>query len=147
MIALDTNILVYAHRTEAPKHDRAMIWLRHLAEGEIPWGLPVFAIGEFIRVVTHRRVFAPPSTIVQAIAAMEGLLAGPSVRLLGPGPDHVRHFHALVKAAEATGNLVFDAQIAALCREHGIDSLLTEDRDFNRFPGLRLIMLDDDPVV
>ena len=145
MIALDTNVLVYAHRTEAPKHARALSWLTHLAEGDTPWGLPVFALGEFLRVVTHRSIFSPPSPLAKAIPAMESLLASPSIRLISPGPDYVQHFHALVKTTEATGNLVFDAQIAALCREHGIETLLTEDRDFSRFPGLRLITLDSDP--
>lgn len=145
MIAVDTNILVYAHRTEAPKHDLARKWLLHLAEGDIPWALPVFSLGEFVRVVTHRSIFTPPSTLEQAIAALENLLESPSIRLLNPGPDYFRHLFNLLRSAEASGNLTFDAQIAALCREHGVDTLLTEDRDFKRFHGLRMVTLEREP--
>ena len=73
MIALDTNILVYAHRTEVAKYKKALKWLHYLAEGDIPWGLPIFCVGEFIRVVTHRRVFDPPSTLIEATGALEQL--------------------------------------------------------------------------
>ena len=145
MIAVDTNILVYAHRTEAPKHNRARQWLIHLAENDIPWGLPVFSLGEFVRVVTHRSIFSPPSTLQQATTALENLLQSPTVRLLNPGPDYIHHLFDMLHSAEVSGNLVFDAQIAALCREHGVDSLLTEDRDFSRFHGLRMITLESDP--
>jgi len=145
VIAVDTNILVYAHRTGAPKHERARQWLVSLAEGDVPWGLPVFALGEFVRVTTHRAIFSPPSTIEQAAAALENLLESPSIRLLNPGPDYPRHLLHLIRSAAATGNLAFDAQMAALCREHGVDRLLTEDRDFARFPELRLISLEQDP--
>lgn len=145
MIAVDTNILVYAHRTAAPKHEQARQWLKSLAEGDVPWGLPAFVLGEFVRVTTHRSIFSPPSTIEQSVTALENLLVSPSVRLLNPGPDYHRHLLHLIRSAAATGNLAFDAQIAAVCREHGVDRLLTEDRDFTRFPGIRLIDLEQDP--
>lgn len=61
-----------------------MPWLRHLAEGGIPWALPVFCVGEFVRIATHRRVVDPPSTIPQALAAIDALMDCPSVRLLSP---------------------------------------------------------------
>ncbi|MGD0725403.1 MAG: PIN domain-containing protein [Spirochaetia bacterium] len=98
-------------------------------------------------MVTHRRVFDPPSTIAQAIDAVDALLESPSVRLLTPSTGHWSLLRASIVASEATGNLVFDAQIAALCREHGVDRLLSEDRDFRRFPTLSLVTLDISPGV
>jgi uncharacterized protein len=145
MIAVDTNVLVAAHRSDAARHQRALVWVRFLSEGREPWAIPVFCLGEFVRVVTHRRVFDPPSTIAQAIDAVDALLESPSVRILMPSPGHWSLLRASIVASEATGNLVFDAQIAALCREHGIERLLSEDRDFKRFPTLNLVTLDVSP--
>ena len=145
MIAVDTNVLVAAHRLDAARHQQAFGWVRSLAEGREPWAIPVFCLGEFARVVTHRRVFDPPSTIAQAIDAVDALLESPSVRILMPTTGHWSLLRASIAAGEATGNLVFDAQIAALCREHGIERLLSEDRDFRRFPALTLVTLDAPP--
>ncbi len=136
MIAVDTNVLVYARRAELPRHADALAALRALATGPAAWGLPVFCVGEFIRVVTHPRLFDPPTAPDAAIDAIDGLLASPSVRLLSPGPRYWTLFGDLVRAGAATGNLVFDAQIAALCLEHGASTILSEDRDFARFPGI-----------
>ena len=146
MIAVDTNVLVYAHRSDATRHERAMLWLRHLAEGMIPWALPVFCIGEFVRIATHRRVFNPPSSIPQALEAVDVILESPSVRLLTPTRLHWPLLRAAITAGETGGNLVFDAQIAAVCREHGVDRILTEDRDFGRFPFLLTVSLADEPA-
>ena len=146
MIAVDTNILVFAHRTETPKHRRALEWLTCLTEGDIPWSLPVFCLGEFVRVVTHRRVFDPPSTLEQATRALEELCKSPSLRLLNPSSGYFRHLLSMLLDAEASGNMAFDAQIAAVCREHGVETLLTDDRDFTRFPYLNILTLDADPA-
>lgn len=145
MIAVDTNVLVAAHRSDAARHQQALAWVRFLAEGQEPWAIPVFCLGEFVRVVTHRRVFDPPSTIPQAIDALDALLESPSARILMPYPGHWSVLRASIVAGEAAGNLVFDAQIAALCREHGVERLLSEDRDFKRFPALNLVTLDVAP--
>lgn len=145
MIAVDTNILVYAHREETSEHRRALTWLAHFAEGIPPWGLPVFCLGEFVRVVTHPRVFDPPTALETALGALLGLLASPSLRLLNPGPRYPALYAHHVRAADARGNLAFDAQIAALCAEHAISALLTADRDFARFPKLHLLSLNDTP--
>jgi hypothetical protein len=146
MTAVDTNVLVYAHRTETARHERAQRWLRHLAEGMIPWALPVFCIGEFVQITTHRRVFDPPSTIPQALEAIDALLDSPSVRLLAPTPLHWPLLREAIRSGETSGNLVFDAEIAALCREHGVERILTEDRDFGRFPFLLTVSLADEPA-
>jgi toxin-antitoxin system PIN domain toxin len=135
VIAVDTNVLVYAHREELPQHRRARTRLIELAEGPARWAIPVFCLGEFLRVVTHPRLFDPPFEVVEASQALDRVLSSPSLVVLTPGD---RFWPLLARAAHdahAIGNLVFDAQIVALCREAGINALLTEDRDFDRFPG------------
>jgi len=141
MIAVDTNVLVYAHREEFPQHRQARRRLTELAEGEVPWAIPVFCVGEFLRVVTHPRALSPPFSTGEACEALGRVLESPGVRVLVPGD---RFWPLLVQAiseGDAAGNLVFDAQLVALCREAGISSLLTEDRDFDRFPGFRTTRL------
>jgi toxin-antitoxin system PIN domain toxin len=141
VIAVDTNILVYAHREELPQHRRARERLVSLAEGAARWAIPVFCLGEFLRVTTHPRLLAPPFSIDEACEALGRILAAPSVDIIVPGD---RFWPLLTRAAgegDASGNLVFDAQIVALCREAGVSVLLTEDRDFDRFPGFRTARL------
>ena len=138
MIAVDTNILVYARRKELPRHGAALQALRALATGAGAWALPIFCASEFVRVVTHPRLFSPPTTPEAALAAIETLLASPSARLLSPGPRYWTLFRDLVRASAVTGNLVLDAQIAAVCLEHGAATILTEDRDFARFAGITI---------
>lgn len=137
MIALDTNILVYARRKETPHHPAALKLLRELAEGDTPWALPWPCVYEFLRVVTHRRVFDPPTPVAAALEDLDQLLTSPSLVLLGEGPAHARHFHAVLAQGRCEGNLVFDAHIAALCLEHGVREILTADEDMRRFPPLR----------
>lgn len=138
MIAVDTNILVYAHRSESPQHGRAQARLRALAEGDARWGLPVFCLGEFVRVVTHPAVFHPASTLAEATAVLEGVLASPSLEVLSPGERYWSLLRDALAEARATGNLAFDAQIVAVCREFGVRVLVTEDRDFRRFADFPL---------
>ena len=142
MIAVDTNILVHAHREESPKHGAALARVVALAESPARWAIPVFCIGEFVRVVTHPRLFDPPYSANEACEALTRLLAAPSVTVVVPGPGYPALLAEAVREANAIGNLVFDAQIVALCRENGVSRLLTEDRDFDRFKGLATEHLD-----
>jgi hypothetical protein len=137
VIALDTNILVYARREETPHHRHALQILTRLAEGEQPWALPWPCVYEFLRVVTHPRVFDPPTDLDVALSDLESLLESPSLVLLGEGPSHREHMRRAVKDGHAEGNLAHDAHIAALCIEHGVRELYTADRDFQRFSGLK----------
>jgi uncharacterized protein len=141
LIAVDTNILVYANREESAHHAAALRAVRLLAEGDEAWALPVHCVGEFLRVVSHDRLFDPPTPVGDAFDAIDSLLASPSVRLLVPGQGYLRLLRSLIDESQATGNLVFDAQIAAVCLEHGATALLTEDRDFARFPRLKPVTL------
>ena len=142
MIAVDTNVLIYAHRRETSLHAVSLRRLTDMAEAEAPWGLPVFCLAEFVRVVTHLRVFRPPSALDVALEFLQRLLESPSLRLLLPGPGYAGLFARACASAAVRGNLAFDAQMAAVCREHGITELLTADRDFARFPDLRPMRLE-----
>lgn len=137
MIAIDTNILVHARREELPHHRKARDLLRGLAEGQTPWALPWPCVYEYLRVVTHPRVFDPPTELGAALTDLDSLMDSPSLVLLGEGPSHRTHLRNAVESGRAVGNLVHDAHIAALLTEHGVDELLTTDRDFARFAGLK----------
>jgi uncharacterized protein len=106
------------------------------------WGLPVFVITEFLRVATHPRALQPPSTLTQAMDAIDRLLASPTARLLSPGDRYWRLLRETLIDSGARGNIVFDAQIVAVCREHGVDTILTQDRDFRRFSNISIQRLD-----
>ena len=138
MIAVDTNVLIYAHRIESEWHEAAVARLVALGEGAARWALPVFCVTEFMRVVTHRRVFNPPSTVEQAADFIETVVASPSCEIVQPGTEFLGWLLATARAADSRGNLMFDAQIAAVCREHGIEGILTNDSDFERFGALHV---------
>lgn len=137
MIAVDTNVLVYAHRRDSTWHDAADAAVRGLAEGNAPWALPWPCIHEFAAVVTHPRIYAPPSTPAQAIDQVDAWLESPSVVLLGEGDTHWEVLREVLQDGQVRGPQVHDARIAALCRRHGVRELWTADRDFSRFPELR----------
>ena len=136
MIALDTNLLVYAHRRDAEWHAEAARHVTELAEGRAAWAIPWPCIHEFLGVVTHARIFAPTSTLAEAIGQVEAWLESPTLVLLPESSAHWSVLRTALETARAVGPLVHDARIAALCREHGVRELWTADRDFSRFPGL-----------
>ncbi|MEY4582841.1 MAG: hypothetical protein RL701_7544 [Pseudomonadota bacterium] len=139
MIAVDTNILVYAHREEFPEHAAAKARVEALCEAAAPWGVPVFCLGEFVRVVTHRKILTPPSSLEEAAGFVDALALSDSFRLLVPDEAYWAELRAAITHARAAGNLVFDAQIAAICVRQGAQ-LLTHDRDFARF-GVQTLSL------
>ena len=139
MRAIDTNVLVYAEVVSSPHHDRSREILEELAEGELPWALPWPCVYEFLRVVTHPRVYHPPTPLEVALSDLRAILGSPCVVLLSETSRHAEVLDRVVRSAGATGNLVHDAHIAALCIEHGVSELITGDRDFARFQGLKVI--------
>lgn len=138
---MDTNILVCAHQERLPKHAKARARLIALAEGYERWAIPVFCLGEFLRVITHPRLFDPPFSAEEACEALDRVLRSPSLAVLVPGERYWPLLDQALREADAIGNLVFDAQLVAVCREAGVSALLTEDRDFARFAGFQTLHL------
>jgi uncharacterized protein len=137
VIAVDTNVLVYAHRRDSPFHDAAAQSVRDLAEDTRPWAIPWPCIHEFFSIATHPRIYDPPSTTGQACAQVDAWLESPSLVLIGEGATHWAMLRTLVSDGKVTGPLVHDARIAALCLAHGVSELWTLNRDFSRFPSLK----------
>lgn len=137
MIALDTNILVYAHRQDSPFHRSALDALDHLGNGSAAWSIPWPCLHEFISIVTHPRIYTPPSPIETALTFLENWLASPSLLLISEGDTHFPRLADLARKAKLTGPRIHDARIAALCLAHGVDLLYTADRDFSNFPELK----------
>lgn len=138
MRAVDSNILIYADREETPQHPTAVEVIRGLATGVEPWAIPWPCIYEYLRVVTHPRVFHPPTPIHEAWGSVESLLASPSIIAVAEGERHREVLGELLRNLPVTGNLLHDAHIAALLIEHGVDEILTADEDFRRFPRLKV---------
>ena len=134
MRAIDTNVLVYAEIVSSAHHEPARRLLVELAEGATPWAIPWPCIYEFLRVVTHPRVFSPPVPAALALEDLTRILASPSLVLLGETDRHPEILQRVVRDSGVTGNLLHDAHIAALCLEHGVSEMVTGDRDFARFP-------------
>jgi toxin-antitoxin system PIN domain toxin len=136
MIAVDTNVLVYAHRPDSPFHPQAAAAVRALAEGGAPWALPWPCVHEFYGVVTHPRLFSQPTPPAIALDQIAAWTESPTVRLLAESPLHLRTLGLLLEPSGLAGPAVHDARIAAICLDHGVRALLTMDRDFSRFPAL-----------
>lgn len=138
MIAVDTNVLAHAHRVDSPWHEAARDAVRGLAEGASPWAIPWPCVHEFLAIVTHPRIFRPPTPLARALDQVDAWLESPALLVLGESETHWATLRAALEAGRVTGPQVHDARIAALCVDHGIDELWTADRDFSRFPGVRV---------
>jgi toxin-antitoxin system PIN domain toxin len=137
MVLLDVNVLVYAHRQDAPHHLQYLSWLEDLINSDHAYGVSDLVLSGFLRVVTHPRVFNPPSGMDKALAFAEELRNQSTCTMINPGPRHWEIFCRLCKTANIKGNLVPDAFLAALAIESGSE-WVTADRDYHRFPGLRV---------
>lgn len=133
MIALDTNILVYAHREESPFHGRAMACVMELAQAAAPWAIPWPCIHEFVAIVTHPRIYNPPTPIAKALDQVDAWLESPTVTMLSEAAGYWPKLRSLLEGGRIAGGQVHDARIVALCRQHGVRTLWSADRDFNRF--------------
>lgn len=138
MIAVDTNILVYAHRADALFHDSAARVLRELAEGSGLWAIPWPCVHEFLAKVTHPRIFKEPTPIELALEQLSGWLHSPSARTIGESDGYFETLANVLIDSKTSGAKVHDARIAALCFSNGVDELWSADRDFSRFAGLRV---------
>lgn len=143
MFVVDTNILIYAADEDSPFHkpcrERLEEWRSQSSAWYVTWGI----LYEFLRVITHSRVFRNPWSIADAWTFMNAVLASPSLDILIPGERHRDLAAEVIKDLPfLSGNLLYDAQTAALMREHGIKRIYTRDTDFHRFPFLEPV----DPV-
>ena len=130
MIAVDTNILVHAHRRDSEWHDRAEPVVRGLAEGTSRWAIPWPCVHEFLAVVTHPRIYKPPTPLDRALDQVDAWMESPSLVLLGEGPTHWLELQGLLRRGRVSGPRVHDVRIAALCAQHGVRTLWSADRDF-----------------
>jgi hypothetical protein len=136
VIAIDTNILVYAHRTDSPFHEAAARSLIEIAEGSAGWSIPWPCLHEFLAVVTNHRIYDPPTSVEVALGFVDALLQSPTVVLLAETETHWPRLRSLAATARTSGGRIHDARIAALCIQHGVRELWSADRDFSRFPAL-----------
>ncbi len=136
MILIDVNILVYAHRADAPNHAAYRQWLEAVIANDYAYGVSDLALSGFLRVVTHPRLFDPPSKMTQAVSFATEVRDQPNCVIISPGERHWSIFMRLCQQPGITGNLIPDAYLAALAIESGSE-WITADKDFGRFPGLK----------
>ena len=138
MIALDTNILVYAHRRESAHHSAANALLKAFAEGDSAWAIPWPCVYEFLSVVTNPRIWKDKATTPAAAwTQTQAWTASPSISLLGETSDFLELLSSLIQRPRVRGAIVHDARVAAICLSNGVEKLFTRDRDFALFPELR----------
>jgi len=137
MLAVDTNVLVYASRTDMPFHDHAAAAVRRVVAGNEPWAIPWPCVHEFLATVTNSRVFVDPTPVERAIDQLEAWHEAGAV-WLGEGADHLRMLGRMTVDGHLTGPRIHDARIAAICVVQGVSELLSADRDFTRFPDLKV---------
>jgi toxin-antitoxin system PIN domain toxin len=138
MIAVDSNLLVYSHREDSPWHESAYARIAELAEGQASWAIPWPCIHEFLAIVTHPRIYDPPTPLEKAISQVDAWMESPSLLLLSESEDYWQQLQSLLQSGKVCGPQVHDARIAALCSYHGVSELWTADRDFGRFPKLKV---------
>ncbi|MFN0192081.1 MAG: type II toxin-antitoxin system VapC family toxin [Aestuariivirga sp.] len=137
MIAVDTNILIYAHRKDSIWHANARACVTRLAEGKSAWAIPWPCIHEFLAIVTHPRIYNPPTPLALALDQVEAWFESPSLTMLGESNDHWDYLKRLATNAKISGPQFHDARIAVLCMAHGVSELWTADRDFSRYSALK----------
>lgn len=137
-IAVDTNILVYAHNRASEWHAPARQAMADIAESAAPWAIAWPCIHEFLAVVTNPRLFQQPGPLESALKQVEAWMESPGLRLIGEMQGHWTEMSRLLRGGRLAGGAVHDARIAAICLEHGVTELWTSDRDFSRMRGLRV---------
>jgi toxin-antitoxin system PIN domain toxin len=136
VIAVDTNLLVYGHREDSGWHEAAFRLLTDLAEGAAPWAIPWPCIHEFLAIVTHPRIYEPPTPLQRALEQVDAWLEAPGLVLLSESPGYWLQLRTSLETGRVVGGQVHDARVAALCRQHGVRELWSADRDFSRFPDV-----------
>lgn len=138
MIGVDTNILVYAHRSDSAFHQPAKELIEILRSGAGSWAIPWPCIHEFVSTVTHPKLFKIPTPLEASFASIDAWLAGGNLHLIGESEGYFEKFRMISEAAKLKGPRIHDARIAALCLHHGVTELWTADRDFAAFPQVKI---------
>ena len=136
MIAVDSNLLIYAHKEGSPFHTAAAELVDSLRHQPGPWAIPWPCIHEFIGIVTHPGIYKPASTLSEALGFLNSLFAAPQLQLLSESSGYFDRLREIATAARLKGPRIHDARIAALCLHHGVRELWSADRDFSAFPQL-----------
>lgn len=136
VIAVDTNILVYAHRAEMPFHEKAKSVVESLAQASSLWAIPWPCLHEFVAIVTNARIFKTPTLLAVAFDVARSLTELPNLNLLSEADGYLEKLQAFALPAKLQGGAIHDARIAAICAYHGVTQLWSSDRDFSRFPAL-----------
>lgn len=139
MIAVDTNILVYAHRGAVPEHEGASQAIARAARDPRGWGITIGSVAEFGRIVTHPRSLGRPSTAGEARRFISALSEQGGARLWQPGPRSASRLLRLAEEQGVSGNRIFDLQIALTAFDNGAEEIWTHDRDFAAFGGLKVV--------
>ena len=137
MIAVDTNILVYAHRVDSEWHEPAAEKIAGLAESSLEWAIPWPCLHEFLAIVTHPRIFKTPTPLKLAAGQVEAWLESPALVVLSENEPYFDVWREIMLGARVIGARVHDARVAALCVSHGIREIWTADRDFSAFKMLK----------
>ena len=138
MIAIDTNLLVYSHRADSEWHDLAFKIIRQVAEAQLPWAIPWPCLHEFLAIVTHPKIYAPPTSLLDVASQIKAWFEAPTLVMLAETDDHWSTLSRVLTTSRVTGPRIHDARIAALCLQHGVTELWSADRDFSRFPDLKV---------
>lgn len=136
MIAVDSNILIYAQREDSPFHQAAKAVVTGLAEGSQAWAIPWSSLHEFLAIVTHPKIYDPPTPVEMALLQMDDWLASPTLVVIGESGDYWPVLRKMVSRGKVRGPMVHDARIAAVCLQNGVKTLWSADRDFSRMEGL-----------
>jgi hypothetical protein len=137
MIAIDTNILVYASRDDLTWHVEALASLASLAAGRQQWAIPWPCVHEFLATVTRPRYFDPPTPLPVALSTIEAWRQSPTLQFIGEGAGYWEVLTRLATNAKLIGPRIHDARVAAICISQGVTRLWTADRDFGLFPELK----------
>lgn len=139
MIAFDTNLLVYAHREENPWHAGAKKVLLEIAQSRDAWAIPWSCVHEFIGIVTNPRIFQKPTDMALALQFFNDLKRSSGLTMLAEDEGYLEILAMLCQKGKIQGALIHDARIAAVCLLHGVRTLYSADRDFGRFPALKVV--------
>ena len=139
MIAVDSNILIYAHRSDSPYHEGARQRVAALAESGQSWAIPWPCVHEFLAIITHPRIYDPPTPLAAALAQIEAWRESPTLVMIAESDVYWPELKRILLSGHVTGPRIHDARIAVLCLNHGVRELWSADRDFSRFPDLAVV--------